>query len=146
MCLNRPTYGRNYSGEQKVNFEPPVPFSKCLRAKIYSNTNVFFDSKGCQTLLLKESEPLLFTLGSWTIRLVFRLVKSYARQASHKTKYSENWLEISLSRPQHHHRFYKCLDGQRNVTKQGIRPRWESSCITYFAAACSKARQQHILT
>ena len=67
MCLNRPTHGRNYSGEQKVNFESPVPFSKCLRAKIYSNMNVYFDPKVCQTLLFKESEPLLFTLGSWTI-------------------------------------------------------------------------------
>ena len=64
MCLN--THCRNYSGEQKVNFESPVPFSKCLRAKIYSNMNVYYDAKGCQTLLLKESEPLLFTLGSWT--------------------------------------------------------------------------------
>ena len=71
MCLNRPPHGRNYSGEQKVNFEPPVPFSKCLRAKIYSNMNVYFDPKGCQTLLVKESEPLLFTLGSWTIRHSF---------------------------------------------------------------------------
>ena len=40
MCLNRPTHGRNNSGGQKVNFESPVPFSKCLRAKIYSNMNV----------------------------------------------------------------------------------------------------------
>ena len=43
MCLNRPTHGRSYSGEQKVNFESPVPLSKCLRAKIYSNMNVYFD-------------------------------------------------------------------------------------------------------
>ena len=63
-----PTTGRNYSGEQKVNFESPVPFSKCLRAKKYSNMNVYFDPQGCQTLLLKESDPLLFPLGSWTIR------------------------------------------------------------------------------
>ena len=42
-------------------------FSKCLRAKIYSNINVYFDPPGCKTLLLKESEPLLFSLGSWTI-------------------------------------------------------------------------------
>ena len=61
-----PTTGRNYSGEHKVNFESPVPFSKCLRAKIYSNMNVYFDPLGCQTLLLKESDPLLFSLGSWT--------------------------------------------------------------------------------
>ena len=61
-----PTTGKNYSGEQKVNFESPVPFSKCLRAKIYSNMNVYFDPQGCQTLLLKESDPLLFSLGSWT--------------------------------------------------------------------------------
>ena len=40
----------------------PVPFSKCLRAKIYSNMNVYFDTQGCQTLLLKESDPLLFSL------------------------------------------------------------------------------------
>ena len=43
-----------------------MPFSKCLRAKIYSNMNVYFDQQGCQTLLLKESDPLLFSLGSWT--------------------------------------------------------------------------------
>ena len=41
-------------------------FSKCLRAKIYSNMNVYFDPQDCQTLLLKESDPLLFSLGSWT--------------------------------------------------------------------------------
>ena len=62
MCLNRPTHGRNYSGEQKVNFESPVPFSKCLWAKIYSNMNVYYDPKSCQTLLFKESEPLFFLL------------------------------------------------------------------------------------
>ena len=73
-----PTTGRNYSGEQKVNFESPVPFSKCLRAKFYSNMNVYFDAQGCQTLLLKESDPLLFSFGSWTMdinkfsELVFR--------------------------------------------------------------------------
>ena len=44
-----------------------MPFSKCLRAKIYSNMIVYFDPQGCQTLLLKESDPLLFSLGSWTI-------------------------------------------------------------------------------
>ena len=43
-----------------------MPFSKCLRAKIYGNMNVYFDPQGCQTLLLKESNPLLFSLGSWT--------------------------------------------------------------------------------
>ena len=43
-----------------------MPFSKCLRAKIYSNMSVYFDTHGCQTLLLKESDPLLFSLGSWT--------------------------------------------------------------------------------
>ena len=56
MWFNRSTTGRNYSGEQKVNFESPVPFSKCLWAKIYSNINVYFDPQGCKTLLLKESE------------------------------------------------------------------------------------------
>ena len=66
MWFNRPNTGRNYSGEQKVNFESPMPFSKCLRAKICSNINVYFDPQGRQTLLLKESEPLLFALGSWT--------------------------------------------------------------------------------
>ena len=40
------------------------------------------------------------------LRLVFRLFKSYARQASHKTKLSENEPEIALSRRQPHHRFY----------------------------------------
>ena len=43
-----------------------MPFSKCRRAKKYSNMNVYFDPQGCQTLLLKESDPLLFPLGSWT--------------------------------------------------------------------------------
>ena len=43
-----------------------MPFSKCLRAKICSNMNVYFDPQGCQTLLLKESDPFLFSLGSWT--------------------------------------------------------------------------------
>ena len=65
--FNRPTTDRNYSGEQKVNFESPVPFSKCLRAKIYCSMNVHFDPQGCHTLLLKESEPFLLSLGSWTI-------------------------------------------------------------------------------
>ena len=71
MWLNRPTTDRNYSGEQKVSFESPVPFSKCLRAKIYCNMNVHFDPQGCQTLLLKESEPFLLSLGSWTMYVVY---------------------------------------------------------------------------
>ena len=66
MWFNRPITGRNYSGEQQVKFESPVPFSKCLRTKIYSTMNEYFDPQGCQTLLLKESEPLLLPLGSWT--------------------------------------------------------------------------------
>ena len=66
MLFNRPTTDRNHSGEQKVSFESPVLFSKCLRAKIYCNINVHFDPQGCQTLLLKESEPFLLSLGSWT--------------------------------------------------------------------------------
>ena len=65
MWFNRLTTGRKYSGGQKVNFETPVPFSKCLRAKIYCNINVYFDPQCCQTLLLKQSEPLPFPLGSW---------------------------------------------------------------------------------
>ena len=69
MWFNRPTTGRKYSGEQKFNFESPVPFSKCLRAKIYRNINVHFYPQGYQTLLLKESEPHLFSLGSWTNKL-----------------------------------------------------------------------------
>ena len=64
MWFNRPTTGRNCSGEQNVNFESPVLFSKCIRAKIYSNMNVYFDPQGCQTLLLKKNEPLLFSSGS----------------------------------------------------------------------------------
>ena len=68
MWFNRPTTGRNYSDEQKFNFESHVPFSKCLRAKIHSNINVYFDPQGCQTLPLKKSEPLLFPLGCWTIK------------------------------------------------------------------------------
>ena len=71
MWFNRPTTGRNYSGEQKVSFESPVPFSKCLRAKICCNINVHFDPQGCQTLLLKESEPFILSLGSWTIWFAF---------------------------------------------------------------------------
>ena len=67
MWFNRHTTDRNYSGKQKVNFESPVPFSKCLRAKSYSNMNTHFDPQGCQTLLLKESEPFLLSFGSWTI-------------------------------------------------------------------------------
>ena len=68
MWFNRPTTDRNYSGEQKVSFESPVHFSKCLRAKIYCDMNVHLDPQGCQTLLLKESEPFLLSLGSWTNR------------------------------------------------------------------------------
>ena len=71
MWFNRPTTDRNYSGEQKVSFESPVLFSKCLRAKIYCNMNVHFDPQGCQTLLLKESETFLLPLGSWTIWFVW---------------------------------------------------------------------------
>ena len=67
MWFNRPITGRNDSGEQQVNFESPVPFSKYLRAKIYSTMNVYFDPQGCQTLLLKEGEPLLLSLGFWTV-------------------------------------------------------------------------------
>ena len=62
MLFNGPTTGRNYSGEQTVSFESPVPVSKCLRAKIYSSINVYFDPQGCQTLLSKEIAPLLFFL------------------------------------------------------------------------------------
>ena len=51
-----------------------MPFSKCLRAKIYSNLNVYFDQLRCQTLLLKESDPLLFSLGSWTIAILVFLI------------------------------------------------------------------------
>ena len=75
MWFNRPTTDRNYSGEQKVSFKYPVPFSKCLRAIIYCNMNVHFDPQGCQTLLLKGSEPFILSLGSWTTELVsLRLV------------------------------------------------------------------------
>ena len=63
MWFNRPNAGREYSGEQKVNFEFPVLLMKCLRAKIYSNMSVYFDPQGCQSLLLKESEPHLFFFG-----------------------------------------------------------------------------------
>ena len=65
MWFKGPITGRNFSGEQKVNFESPVPFSKYVRAKIYSNMHVYFDPLGWQTLL-KESDPLLFSLGSRT--------------------------------------------------------------------------------
>ena len=46
-------------------------FSKCLRAKIYCNMNGHFDPQGCQTLLLKESELFLLSLGSWTIKKLY---------------------------------------------------------------------------
>ena len=42
MWFNRLTTGRNYSGEQKVNFETPVPFSKWFRVKIYCNILVTY--------------------------------------------------------------------------------------------------------
>ena len=71
MWFHRPTTDRNDSGEQKVNFESPVPFSKCLRAKIDCNMNVHFDPQGCQALLLKESEAFLLSLGSWTNSVIF---------------------------------------------------------------------------
>ena len=64
MWFKRPTTtGRNYSGEQNVNFVCIVLFSKCLRAKICSNMNLYYVPQGCQTLLLKESEPLLLLFG-----------------------------------------------------------------------------------
>ena len=47
-----------------------MSFSKCLRAKINSNMHVYFDPQGCQTLLLKESDPLIFSFGSWTNRRI----------------------------------------------------------------------------
>ena len=79
MWLNRPTTDRNYSVEQKVRFESPVPFSKCLRAKIYCNMNVHFDPQGCQTLLLKESEHFLLSLGSWTRQQMLVYLEILAR-------------------------------------------------------------------
>ena len=75
IWFNRPTTDRNYSGEQKVSFESPVLFSKCLRAKIYCNMNGHFDPQGCQTLLLKESELYFLSLGSWTITVKFDLYR-----------------------------------------------------------------------
>ena len=63
MCLNRPTHGRNYSGEQKVNFESPVPFSKCLRAKIYSNMNVYYDPKRLPNSTIKGERTSSFYFG-----------------------------------------------------------------------------------
>ena len=77
MWFNRPTTNRNYSGEQKVSFESPVPFSKCLRAKIYCNIYVHFDPQGCQTLLLKESEPFFLSLGSWTMEKNLKIPLTY---------------------------------------------------------------------
>ena len=64
-----------------------MPFSKCLRAKKYSNMNVYFDPQGCQTLLLKESDPLLFPLGSWTIETFEgSLIIIFAQSFGLKTK------------------------------------------------------------
>ena len=56
-----------------------MPFSKCLRAKMYCNMNVHSDPQGCQTLLLKESEPLFLFLGSWNkacLKRYFKTAKS----------------------------------------------------------------------
>ena len=64
-----------------MNFESPVLFSKCLRAKIYCNMNVHFDPQGCQTLLLKESE-LFFYL--WAPGL---LHKKYLQKLDFKVCY-----------------------------------------------------------
>ena len=55
-------------------------FSKCLRAKIYCNMNVHFGPQDCQTLLLKESELVFLSLGSWTM-LVIRNVEKKLRRA-----------------------------------------------------------------
>ena len=63
-----------------------MPFSKCLRAKIYSNMNVYFDPLGCQTLLVKESDPLLFSLGSWTIHLFMDFKNNFAQLLSLRRK------------------------------------------------------------
>ena len=38
------------------------------------NMNVHFDPQGCQTLLLKESEPFLLSLGSWTMCSLFQIL------------------------------------------------------------------------
>ena len=87
MWFNRPTTDRNYSSEQKVSFESPVPFSKCLRAKICCNMNVHFDPQGCQTLLLKESEPFLLSLGSWTIMSQYDLMLDLKMKVGHCNLY-----------------------------------------------------------
>ena len=62
-----------------------MPFSKCLRAKIYSNMNVYFDPQGSQTLLLKESDPLLFSFGSWTRRDFFKICDLNSFMIFHKS-------------------------------------------------------------
>ena len=105
MWFNRPTTDGNYSGEQKVGFESPVPFSKCLRAKIYCNMNVHFDPQGCQTLLLKESEPFLLSLGSWTIPDIIQDIswekgqhKTRHHQSHHKQPKNQN-KRAALGRP-----------------------------------------------
>ena len=61
-----------------------MPFSKCLRAKIYSNMNVYFDPQGCQTLLLKESDPIFFSLGSWTNNFSFNIFLEKQNDFKHK--------------------------------------------------------------
>ena len=50
-----------------------MPFSKCLRAKICSNINVYFDPLGCQTLLLKRA-TLFFSL--WAPGLKHMMMKT----------------------------------------------------------------------
>ena len=96
MWFNRHTTDRNYSGEQTVNFESPVPFSKCLRAKIYCNMNVHFDPQGCQTQLLKESEPFLLSLGSWTRRYLLSFGRSIVFSALYAHFYRKSVIISTL--------------------------------------------------
>ena len=44
--------------------------------------NVLFDPQGCQTLLLKESDPFLFSLGSWTKYKLYHAKRIFNKCAS----------------------------------------------------------------
>ena len=66
-------------------------FSKCLRAKIYSNMNGHFDPQGCQTLLLKESEHFFLSFGLWTIESLDKTCTRYKMEIrAEKTKLMTN--------------------------------------------------------
>ena len=60
MWSNTPTTGTNYSGEQKVDFDAPVPFSKCLRAQCIccSPSINFFQKAGDRLAFILGCHPV----------------------------------------------------------------------------------------